>query len=506
MRITGRGVTRSTVQWTGLLAGPALAVMVYLLLPEAFRDSQGQMVPFTKAGRATAAVGVWMAAWWMTEALPIYATSLIPLAVLPIVGAAPIRDAAAPYAHELIFLFMGGFMIALSMQRWDLHTRFALAALKLVGSRPQHVVGGFMAVTALISMWVSNTATAMIMLPIAVSVIDLFRKDRPSSEAASRAGVNFGLCLLLGIAYSASIGGVGTLIGTAPNLFLASYANNNLGLEISFLRWLGVGLPFVAVFLPVVWLLMTRIIFPIHLERFEGGRSLIREAHAGLGPMKPGEWAALAVFLLTALAWIFGPLLPFEGLTDTGVAMIAALVLFAIPVDVRKRVFVMDWETAAKVPWEVLILFGGGLSLAAAIQVNGVAEFLGNQAGGLAGLPAPIIVILVTALVIFLTELMSNTACAAILTPIFAALAPGLGLHPLLVIVPTAIAASCAFMLPVGTPPNALIFGTGWVTIPQMCKAGLWLNLIGIALITALTYFVALPILGAPITEAPGTP
>ncbi|MEE9219051.1 MAG: DASS family sodium-coupled anion symporter [Acidobacteriota bacterium] len=523
---------RATVQWIGLVAGPVLALLTYVLLPEAYQPGNGQTILFAHAGRATAAAAVWMAVWWMTEAIPVYATALLPLALLPVAGAVTMKDAASPYGHELIFLFMGGFIIALSMQRWGLHKRIAFAALRLVGTRPGHMIGGFMLVTAVLSMWVSNTATAVMMLPIALSVIDLVLGGRSEAGVAGEqtaagdarhaaggprrlpeeAARNFALCLLLGIAYAASIGGIGTLIGTPPNLFLASYIRDQLGLEISFVRWMGIGLPLVAVFVPIVWLLMTRVLYPVGTARIEGGAALTREAYRKLGPMKAGEWATLAVFALTATLWILRPLLaeltlggtrPFAGLTDAGVAMSAALLLFVIPADIRSFSFVMNWETAVKLPWGVLILFGGGLSLAAAINANGVAEFLGNQVTALAGLPSVLLVLLVTALMIFLTELTSNTATTATMVPILAALAPALGVHPYLLIVPAAIAASCAFMLPAATPPNAVVFGSGHVTIPQMCRAGLLLNLIGIVLITALAYAIAMPLLGLDLSAAP---
>lgn len=515
-------MSRSTVQWIGLGAAPLLAVLAYLLMPDGYVDVQGEMIPFAHAGKATVALAVWMAVWWMTEAIPVYATALLPLVMLPLLDASTMRRAAAPYGHELIFLFMGGFIIALAMQRWGLHWRIAYGVLQLVGERPRSIVAGFMFVTAGLSMWMSNTAVTIMMLPIALSVIDLVARSEAGAAGIARAGErkavdtpfsgradlhlrNFPLCLLLGIAYAASIGGIGTLIGTPPNLFLASFIRDELGQEISFVRWMGVGLPVVIVFLPIVWLLMTRVLYPLGSRPIEGGAKITRDAYARLGPMKPGEMATLIVFSLTAIAWLTRPLLvriefmgarPLEGLTDPGIAIGAALLLFVIPVDVRTRTFVMNWETAVKLPWGILILFGGGLSLAAAINTNGVAALLGSQVGAARGAPPWLLVLLVTALMIYLTEITSNTATTATMVPLLAALAPGLGLHAYMLIVPAAIAASCAFMLPVATPPNAIIFGSGHVTIPQMCRAGFWLNMIGIVLITVLTYAVALPLLG----------
>ena len=489
-------LTKTNVQWLGLILGPLCAIMAYLLLPETYQDSEGVSVMFSHAGRATAVLAVWIAIWWMTEAISIYATALLPLAVLPMIGAMPIRQAASPYASELVYLFMGGFILALAMQRWGLHRRFALSALRLVGTQPQRLIGGFMGVTAILSMWVSNTATTIMMLPIALSVVELV-KNKEAGQPDSND--NFTPCLLLAIAYAASIGGVGTLIGTPPNLFLASYIKDNLDQEISFVRWMGVGVPLVAVFLPLVWLFMTRVIFPISSPGIEVKDTITAEAYQDLGPMSRGEWAVLFVFLATVFAWIFRPLLlqieiagvrPLGGMTDSGIAIMAALALFVIPVDIKDRVFVIDWGTAKQLPWEVLVLFGGGLSLAAAIRVNGVGEYLGNQVGSLAGIPDMLLVVIVITMVIYLTELTSNTATTATMVPILAGLASGLGFHPFTLIVPAAIAASCAFMLPVATPPNAIVFGSGYVTMQQMIRAGLWLNIIGITIITVLLYTV----------------
>jgi sodium-dependent dicarboxylate transporter 2/3/5 len=502
---------RRRIQDVGLWAAPLAAVLVLVLLPDAYLSSEGERLPVTPAGRATAAVAVWMAVWWLSEAIPVYATALLPLVLLPLLGAAPIRAAAAPYAHELIFLFMGGFLIALAMERWGLHRRLALATLRFSGERPSHVVGGFMLVTALLSMWVSNTATAIMLLPVATSVIALVARQHgaPGVEQAladrSSPLRNFALCLLLGIAYAASIGGMGTPIGTPPNVLLLSYMKSHLGREVSFVRWMSVALPLVAVFLPLAWLLLTRVLYPIRLARIEGGRRLVREALAELGPMVRGERIVLAVFLLAAGLWITRPLLtglevggiaPLAGLSDAGVAMLAAMLLFVAPAERAPRRFVLDWETAMKLPWGILVLFGGGLSLAAAIQANGVGELLAAQVAGLAGTPPLWVVLAVVTLIVFLTELTSNTATTATLIPVLAALAPGLGLDPLLLIVPAALAASCAFMLPVATPPNAIVFGSGLVRIPDMSRAGFWLNWVGIALITLLAQTLVLPVLG----------
>lgn len=496
---------RQTVQWTGLVVGPVAAAVCFLLLPREYRAADGTLDPFSVAGRVTLAVMVWMGIWWLSEAINITVTALLPLVLFPILGAASMKEAAAPYADPLIFLFMGGFMLALSMQRWGLDKRIALMTLALVGNKPTHMIGGVMLATAVLSAFVSNTATTAMMLPIAVSVIGLVREQtRSRTDALPTEDSNFARCMLLGLAYAASIGGLATIIGTPTNAFTVAFLRESIDVEyrreVSFVEWLSIGLPVSIVFLPVTWLLLTKFVYPIRVRHIEGGGKLIRSKLAALGTVKPGEWITLIVFLGAAICWILRPLLMqiertvdgesesvLAGLTDTGIAMLAALALFVIPVNVRQRKFTMDWQTATRLPWGILLLFGGGLSLAAAVQTNGVAEFIGSQAGRFAGMPAVLLVLIVTTVVIFLTELTSNTATTATLVPVLAALAPGLGIHPYLLVFPATIAASCAFMMPVATPPNAIVFGSGELTIPQMIKAGWWLNLIGIVLVTAFT-------------------
>ena len=503
------GTPRRRVARVGLFAGPLLAAAVFAALPEQYTGQGGALVAFPEAGRTTAALAAWMAVWWLTEAIDISATALLPLVVLPLSGATSMRAAAAPYAHELIFLFMGGFLLALAMERWGLHRRIALRALRAAPDRPAAIVAACMGVTAFLSMWVSNTATAVMMLPVACSVIDLVEGQ---VEDGSH---HFALALLLGIAYSASIGGLATPIGTPPNLFLLSYLRESHGLDVSFVRWMGVALPLTLVFLPLAWWLLARVLHPLGSAPIEGSRALVRDALAELGPLQRAERSVLVVFTAACALWIFRPLLagvsvagvaPFAHLSDPAIAMGAALLLFVAPSgaphapgeagDASERPpFVLDWETAKALPWGILVLFGGGLSLAAALRDHGVAEFLGAQVAALGSVPGPVLVLVVVAGVVFLTELTSNTATAATLVPLLAALAPGLGAPPLLLAVPAALAASCAFMLPVATPPNAIIFGSGRLSIADMSRAGLWLNFLGIALITALAYASVLPLL-----------
>jgi sodium-dependent dicarboxylate transporter 2/3/5 len=452
-------------------------------------------------GPATASIAVWMATWWLTEALPIYATALLPLALFPPAGVATMRATAAPYAHEMIFLFMGGFMIALAMQSTGLHRRIALTTLRLVGDRPRNMVAGFMLVAAVLSMWVSNTATAVMMLPVALSVLEMAEHRAPDSWD-DRVRHNFALSLLLGIAYGASIGGVATPVGTPPNLFLLSFLASELDHPISFARWMMVGIPVVAIMLPTTWWLLVHRLFPIPNERLEGGRALFARDLHSLGPASQAERIVFGVFLCVCVLWLARPFLselaiagarPFEGLGDAGIAMTGALALFCAPAGGGRRV--LDWETASKLPWGILILFGGGLSLAAAIGQNGVDDWIGAQSISLAGLSPVLIVVGVVSVMVFLTELTSNTASTAALVPILASVAVGLGVSPIALAVPATLAASFAFMLPVATPPNAVVFGSGRVTVRDMIHAGIWLNVIGIIVISALTFLVALPLL-----------
>jgi sodium-dependent dicarboxylate transporter 2/3/5 len=460
-----------------------------------------------------AAVALLMATWWMCESIPIPATSLLPIALFPLMGIMPTGKATAPYASHLIYLFMGGFIIALSMQRWNLHRRIAMNIVKIVGFSPGRLIFGFMAATAALSAFVSNTATTVMMMPIGLAIIthvvEEGKKEGLDREIDfSPDKFAFGLNLMLGIAYAASIGGIATLIGTPPNTILAGYLQKTYGYEITFAAWMKVGVPLVLVMLPLCWLWLTRVANPMKLKKVPGGRDMINQELRQMGSMNTGErWTAL-VFLLTALAWIFRKNIGFlfpdpKMVTDAAIAMTGAIVLFLIPINLKKNEFVMDWHWAAKMPWGVLILFGGGLAMAAGFKDTKLADWIGSQVGLLDNAPILVLVIAVTTLIIFLTELTSNTATAAMVMPILSAVAIGLGQSPLLLIVPAAVAASCAFMLPVATPPNAIVFGSGYVTIPQMVKSGFGLNIIGIVLTVAVTYLLVIPMFGVVLNEVP---
>ena len=494
-----------TIRRIGVAAGPILAVLVWALLPDAYAGPDGKTALLGTGARSALAMMAWMATWWMTEAVEIEVTALFPLVVFPLAGVASFQETAFPYASDVVFLFLGGFVLALAVERWGLARRIALWILRLAGTRPAGLVAGFMAATASLSLFISNTATAAMMVPIAIGVIDLLGKKRSEEDPALR---NFAVALLLAIAYSASIGGVGTLVGTPPNGILVRFILQTTGKEVSFAGWMLIGMPFVVVFLPLAWLLLTRVLYPCRLPDLGDTRAFIEEELRGLGALGRGERTVLGVLGATIGLWMLRPLLvgarlggsaPLAGLTDGGVAMLAALALFLAPVDLSKGIRAMDWKTATRLPWGVLVLFGGGLSLAAAIESTGAAAFLAAAMGNLRGLPAMVVVAAVTTATVFLSEVTSNTAQVALMLPILAALAPSLGTHPFLLMVPCTLGASSAYMMPVGTPPNAIVFGTGKLRIGQMVRAGFWLNLAGIVVIVFLTRLVVAPLLGVEI-------
>ena len=457
----------------GLLLG-AVAFGLLLLLPAP--------AGLSDAAWRTAAVGVLMATWWVTEAIPIPATALLPLALFPVLGIGSIGEAATPFANPLIYLFLGGFLLAQAMQGVGLPRRIALDTVRLFGTRPGSVIAGIMAASAFLSMWVSNTATALMMLPIGLSLIELLPGDRDDPDRR-----RFGTALMLGIAYACSIGGMGTLIGTPPNAFLAGFMLETYGVSIGFAQWMLLGVPLVLVGLPVAWFILTRLVFPVPFAEIPGGQSLLDERRDGLGPLRPAEKRVAIVFVLTALAWMTRPLLQdwIPGLSDAGIAIGAAIVLFLVPAGEPDGRRLLTWRQAEDTPWGVLVLFGGGLSLAAAIGSTGLGDWLGGQMETISHWPLLLLVATVVAFVILLTELTSNTATAATFLPVLGALALVIGQDPLVLAVPAALAASGAFMLPVATPPNAIVYGSGAIQITDMVRAGVWINLLFTVLITA---------------------
>ena len=448
-----------------------------------------------------------MAIWWMCEAIPIPATSLLPIALFPLLGVMPTSEATAPYANHLIFLFLGGFIIARSIQRWNLHKRIALQIIRIIGFSPQRLVFGFMLATAALSAFVSNTATTVMMLPIGLAVCRQAQAETNTQHPNNRADP-LGLNLMLGIAYAATIGGIATLIGTPPNTVLAGYLANTYQQEITFLQWLRIGLPLSIVFLPLVWWWLTQVANPMPEYKAPNRATAIHREIKAMGRMSPGERWTAAVFALTAAAWIGRPFLikhcnASDLISDATIAILGALLLFAIPINLKQRIFVMDWSEAAKLPWGVLLLFGGGLSLAQGFQTSGLVDWIVSQTRRIDTWPTIAVIIAIIVTVIFLTELTSNTATTAMLMPVLSGIAIGLEQSPLILIAPAALAASCAFMLPVATPPNAIIFASGQVTIPQMARCGFGLNIIGIFLVTLLTYLILIPAFDITLGEVP---
>jgi len=436
-----------------------------------------------------------MAIWWITEAVPIPVTALLPLVLFPALGVLGMADAAAPYANEVIFLFMGGFFLAAGMEGCGLHRRVALGIIRRVGLGPERLVLGFMVATAFLSMWISNTATAAMMLPIGVAVVELFRGD------ASREGFPLGVALMLGIAYGASIGGVATLIGTPPNAIFAAASSELLGVEIGFGQWMVLGVPVTLVMIPLTWLLLVKVLF--RPGALGGDAADVLEAEIqSLGRASSAERRVAVVFVLTAAAWILrapkeigGMVLPglqtwAPALRDSTIAMAAALVLFVMTRGDGSRHPLLTWRRARTIPWGVLILFGGGLSLARAMEGSGLSQWIGSSVAGLGSLPPILLFGILALLFVFLTELTSNAATTTMAMPVLAGAAAAMGMPAIPFMIVATMSSSMAFMLPVATPPNAIVFGSDYLTIPQMARAGFLLNLLAVAVVTLAATFI----------------
>lgn len=492
------------------LALPIFILILLLPFPESL-SSQGQR---------TLAVAILMAWWWITEAIPIPATALIPIVAFPLLKILPVEKVVSAYGDSNIYLFMGGFLIAITMQRWALHRRIALRIISIIGISPQRIILGFMIATALLSMWISNTATTMMMYPIGLAIILHINELLPKDKNIEGENGNFETVLMLAIAYSASIGGIGTLIGTPPNIVFAAAIKSIFpdAPEIGFLKWTMVGLPLVILFIPITWIILTKIILPVRIKSIPGGKEVIASQLKELGPMKKAEKYTLIVFILTALGWIFrqnidvgfftipgwSNLLGLQDyVNDATIAIGSAVLLFLIPVDFKKKEFLLNWDWAIRIPWGILILFGGGIALAGAFKSSGLAAWIGTNLDLFSHVPVIVIIMITCFMLTFLTEVTSNTATSTIFMPILAATAIAMKIHPFLLMIPATISASCAFMLPVATPPNAIIFGSGVVTVPQMAKAGFALNFAGIILVTMITYLVAIPVFGIVLGTLP---
>lgn len=485
--------------WLGIVL-----FMVMLLLP--------RPAGMNPSAQRMAAIALLMACWWISEAIPIAATALVPLVAYPLLKILPTSEVARSYATHNIFLFMGGFFISMAMQKWSLHRRIALHIINLVGVKPSRIVLGFMLATAFLSMWVSDTATVMMMFPIALSVISHAGVMGEGGNVDKQRS-NFGFTLMLAIAYSSVIGGVGTLVGTPPNIIFAGTLGTifpEAG-EFDFFRWMMLGVPFVVLFIPLAWLYLVRVATSTSKLGSLGSGDIIRKEIKKLGAMTRGERYTLIIFSTTAFLWIlrrnieigkvvipgWADLLGIgEYVHDSTVAIAMALIMFFLPVDFRKGEFLLDWEWAKRIPWGILILFGGGFALASGFSQTGLASWIGGNLRGLGGIPVFAMVFLVSLLMTFLTEVTSNTATATTFMPILAATALAVRVHPFMLMIPATISASCAFMLPVATPPNAIVFGSGYLTIPKMAKVGVVMNFIGAVLVFIIMYFLAVPLLG----------
>ena len=474
------------IRYALILCGPILAFIIYLLVPEQVLKSDGSILQLGQAGKVTAGMTAWMALWWMAEVVPLYITALLPLIILSLTGAMGFDRISLSYGHRIVFLAFGGFMLAVAIEKWHLHKRFSLFVLNFCGTRPRNIIGGFMLASALLSMWISNTATAIIMLPVALSIIKLIDKDNPHYK-------DFSTCLLLAIAYSCSIGGMGTLVGTGTNMFYAGYTEEILNQPVSFIQWMGIALPVVVVMLPVSWYLMTHFIFKIP----NSGDDLhidTRDIHT-MGAWEPGQVLTFAIFILAAVLWSTFPLLrdwpPLQYLSDTVIAVGATFLLFIIPSNLKRQEFLLDWDTAVKkVPWGILLLIGGGLCMARAVSENGIGEYISLLLEDSLLLPELLLIFAVLTLMVFLTEISSNIASVTALSPVFVALALSRNMDPSLLIIPITLAASCAFMLPAATMPNSIVMGSGMVRGWQMARAGFLLNIAGIVIIALRVSFL----------------
>jgi len=467
-------------RYLGLIIGPLVLIITLIMPPP--------LVGLSVAAWHTIGLATFMAIWWVSEAAPIPVTAFLPIIFSPLLDIVTIKEATAEFANPLIFLFLGGFLLSIAMEKWNLHKRIALVAMLTVGNKPAHQIGGLMAVTAFLSMWMSNTATAVMMLPIGMSIIGIVCGEKGDKN------LQFASALLLGIAYAASIGGLATLIGTPPNALLAAYLSTSYNIEIGFGEWMIVGLPLSIMMLAFTWIWLTKFAYKLPSQQEGDATALLGQQLKSLGKLSKGEkWVAF-IFICAALSWIFRPLLvTLTGLpiNDTSIAMFAALLLFVIPINLKKQEFVMDWESTKKLPWGILLLFGGGLSLAAQIKSSGLADFIGDSFAATSNMPIIVVMLIITAAIIFLTEVTSNTATAAGFLPLLGPIAIAMGESPMMLAIPAALAASCAFMMPVATPPNSIVFASGQLKIKEMMKAGFVLNIVGIFLITGICYTLA---------------
>ncbi|WPP48302.1 SLC13 family permease [Catalinimonas niigatensis] len=457
-----------------LLAGPLVFLIILTTVEiEGLSTGATQVI----------ALALWMVIWWMTEAVPLPVTALLPLILFPILDIFSTAEAAAPYASPIVFLFMGGFLIALAMEKRNLHTRIALNIISVTGTHANGIILGFMMATAFLSMWISNTATAVMMLPIALSVVDLLQ-DSKEGSLPSKGYRRFALSLMLGIAYAANIGGTTTIIGTPPNVVFLGYMQEFYQRDMEFGRWLFIGIPVCITLLTITYLLMTKVLFPHGLSKLAGSDHLIKDKLSELGPMSRAEQLVAAIFFLTAACWIFqssiNDLLGGDYLDNTIVAMAGGVLMFITPTSLKRQEFVLDWKSTERLPWGILLLFGGGLCLAKGMESSGIVQLVGDKIAGSSEISLWLLLLLLTTFMLFMTELMSNVALTVIFLPVVLGIADSLGVNPLYLAIPVTLAASCAFMMPISTPPNAVVFSSGHIRMFDMVKAGFFLNLISI--------------------------
>nr|WP_318540424.1 DASS family sodium-coupled anion symporter [Terribacillus saccharophilus] len=492
-------------QLIGLLLGPLLFFSVIL-----FYYPEG----LSYEGRMVLATTLWVATWWITEAIPIPATSLLPLILLPITQGLDGDTAASSYGDPIVFLFLGGFLIAMAMEKWNLHKRIALNIISVVGTSTSRIVLGFMIATGFLSMWVSNTAAVMMMLPIGTAIIyQASQAAKASKQDIREDNKKFEKSLVFAIGYAGTIGGLGTLIGTPPNIILAAMASSLFGVEISFGGWMLIAVPIVIVLLFSTWLYLTKFVFRIKMKELPGGKELILKQKRDLGKMSFEEKAVLAVFTFAAFMWVSRTFLWQEdavleiiaipGISDTTIAVLAGVLLFLIPSLNKKGQRILDWDVSKELPWGVLLLFGGGLAVAAGFTSSGLSQWIGDQLTVLEGLNIFVIIIILTTLVLFLTEITSNTATATMILPVMASLALALDVHPYAIMVPATMTANCAFILPVGTPPNAIIFASGKITIAEMVRIGFILNIFTLILLILGVFALVGPLWGLDLNMYP---
>lgn len=464
----------------GLILGPLSFIYILLFFhPEGLND----------AANAVLASVLWVAIWWITEAVSISVTALLPIVLFPLTGGLDLNQTTASYGHKYIFLYIGGFILAIAIEKWNLHKRIALSIIKIVGTNIVNIILGFMIATAFLSMWISNTAATVMILPMAMAIVTQLRDNPNTIEDENQI---FGKALMISIAYSSSIGGIATLIGTPTNLVLAGVVKSTFGTEITFSQWFLLGFPIAVILLWICWNYITRFAFKFKQKEFSGGRDEIHAQYKALGKMSYEEKLVLIVFACTAFAWItrsflLNKLIP--AIDDTIISILFAVLLFLLPTS-KKGGRLLLWEDAVKLPWGIVILFGGGMALALGFESSGLALWIGNKLMALQTVPFILLLLILIATVNFLTEITSNIATTAMLLPVLISLAPTLGVHPYYLMISATIAASCAFMLPVATPPNAVVFGSGYLKIEDMVKTGIWMNMISIILITLFVYFI----------------